>query len=106
MGLIGSIVVTKTLRLQIEHMGTHRTIVTLYGVPMGINEDYVGAFSTWYGQVEEVARILSKAGVPFADFAVQVIPNRTKFNEIPNILICRDKDFCRSSEMKAALLVV
>lgn len=53
---------------------------TLHGVPMDIKDDHVGgAFFALYGQVEEVARILSKAGLPTGDFSVQVILDRTQF---------------------------
>lgn len=66
--LSGSILRTKTLRLQTEYMGTRRTRVTLHGVSMDIKEDHVGDFFALYGQVEEVARILSKTDVPTGDF--------------------------------------
>lgn len=83
--------VTKALWLQTKYMGTLWTRVTLHSVPMDINKDHVEAFFASYGQVEEVTCILSKAGVPSRDFAVQVILDRMKFNKIPDILMCRDR---------------
>lgn len=87
--LAGSFLMTKSLWLQTEYVGTRQTRVTLHGEPMDINVDYVGAFFAMYGQVEEVARMTSKVGVPSGNFAVQVILDRTKFQEIPDILLCR-----------------
>lgn len=40
----GSVLTSKTLRLQIEYMGTRRTNVTVHGVPIDITEDRLGAF--------------------------------------------------------------
>lgn len=87
--LAGSILMMKLLWLQTEYMGTRQTRVTLHGAPMDINEDHVGAFFAMYGQVEEVAQMTSKAGIPSGDFIVQVILDRTKFHEISDILFCR-----------------
>lgn len=80
---------TKTLRLQTEYMDNCRARVTLHSVPMYIKDDHVGDFFTLYDQVDEVAWILSKSGVPTGDFLVQVILDRSKFQEIPDILMYR-----------------
>lgn len=56
-------------------------------MPLDINEDHVGAFLALFGQVQEVAHILSKAGVPSGHISIQVILDRIKFQEIPNILV-------------------
>lgn len=78
---------TKTLQLQTKYMSIRQTRITIHGVPLDINEDYVGAFLALHGQVEEVAHILSKAGVPSGQISIQVILYRIKFQEIPNILV-------------------
>lgn len=50
--LTGSIITTKMVGVQTEHIGTQRTKVTLHWMPMDVEEDHVGAFFTKYGQVE------------------------------------------------------
>lgn len=78
----------KALQLQTKYMGAHRTRITIHGLLLNLNKDHMGAFFVLYGQVEEVAHILC---VPSGDFSVQVILDRTKLQEIPDILVCRGK---------------
>lgn len=40
--LAGSVLITKSLCLQTEYMGTRRTKVTIHGVPVDISEDRMG----------------------------------------------------------------
>lgn len=67
-------------------MGTHGTRITIHRLLSNI-KDHMGAFFVLYGHLEEVTRIWC---VPSRDFSVQVILDRTKLQEIPDIL-CRGK---------------
>lgn len=78
----------KALQLQTKYMSTHRTRITIHGLLLNINKDHMGAFFVLYGQVEEAAHILC---VPSKNFSVQVILDRMKLQEIPDILVCRSK---------------
>lgn len=73
---------TKSLRLQTEYMGTRRTSLNLHGALMDINEDNVGTFFAMYWQREELARMKCKAYVSSRDFALQVILDKTNFQDI------------------------
>lgn len=39
--LAGSILTTKLVSMQTEYMGTRKTHITLHGVPMDVEEDFV-----------------------------------------------------------------
>lgn len=49
--LAGSIITTKIVRMQTEHMGTQRTKITLHWMPMDVEEDHVGTFFTCMGRL-------------------------------------------------------
>lgn len=63
--------------------------ITTHGVP--VDEDRLGAFFAQYGPVEEVPAIMSKAGIATGDFVLYITLTRQSFQDIPNILKCRDK---------------
>lgn len=42
--LVGSILLTKAVRLQTKYLGIRKTKVTLYGVPLYISKDHLGFF--------------------------------------------------------------
>lgn len=48
--LAGSIIMTKTVRLQTEYMGTCRTRIMVHGVPMDISENWMGHFLSNMGK--------------------------------------------------------
>lgn len=74
--LAGSILTTKSVRMQIEYMGIRRIKITLYGMTMDVEEDLVRLFFTNYGQVEE-------------DIILQLTTSHKCFLKIPDTLICQ-----------------
>lgn len=72
-------------------MGTCRTKVTILGVSVDISEDRMGSFFTKYSEVSEVKALMSKANIATGDMELYITVNRKNFQEIPNILVCRDK---------------
>lgn len=68
-------------------MGTRKTQLTLYGVPIFISEDHLGAFFSDYGPVKGVSSIKSKMGIATSDYEMVTL-TLPKFNEVPNIIIC------------------
>lgn len=72
-------------------MGTRRT-VTVHGVPIDISEDRLGAFFAHYGKVEKVTGVISKAGIATGDIVLEITLTCQNFIDIPNILMCREKD--------------
>lgn len=89
--LAGSVLNTKNLHLQTEDMGTCRTKVTIHGVSVDISEDRMGSFFTKYSEVSEVKALMSKANIATVDMELYITVNRKNFQEIPNILVCRDR---------------
>lgn len=83
--LAGSVLTSKTLRLQTVYMGTRRTNVTVHGVPIDISEDRLGAFFALYGKVEKVT------GIATGDVTIEITLTRKNFIDIPNILMCRER---------------
>lgn len=63
----------------------------MHGVPIDISEDRLGAFFAQYGKVEWVAGIVSKAGIATGDVLIEITLTRKNFNDIPNIIMCRDR---------------
>lgn len=61
------------------------------GMPVDITEERMRAFFVWYGQVEDVSAIISKAGITSGEFVLQETMTRKSLSEIPNILMCRKK---------------
>lgn len=55
-----------------EYMGTRKTWITLYWVPMYITEEYLGAFFSDYGPMEGVFPIRSKAGTVTSAFEIMM----------------------------------
>lgn len=72
-------------------MGTRKTKVRVYGIPVDITEDRMGTFFSQYEQVEEVSAVISKAGIATRDFVLQVTLTRRSIADIPNLLMCREK---------------
>lgn len=89
--LAGSVLFTKSIRLQTEYMGTCRTRVTIHGVPVDITTNRMGAFFTKYGEVNEVKALSSKSGIETGDMEVQITLDQHNFREIPNTLVCRKR---------------
>lgn len=86
--LSGSILTTKVVRLQSEHIGTRKTLVILHGVPMYISEDHLEASMVKYGSIEEVSSVKSQVGISTSDFQVMVTMSHKSFNKVPNVLTC------------------
>lgn len=89
--LAGSVLFTKSIRLQTEYMGTCRTRVTIHGVPVDITTNRMGSFFTKYGEVNEVKALSSKSGIETGDMEVQITLDQHNFREIPNTLVCRKR---------------
>lgn len=70
--MAGSILTNKNQRLQTEYMGSHKTKITVHGVPVDISEDRMGAFFSKFGKVEEVKALLGKPGIATGDVELQV----------------------------------
>lgn len=64
--------------------------MTVHRIPVDIPDDRMGAFFTKFGEVNEVKALSSKAGIETGDMEIQITLNRKDFQEIPNILVCRD----------------
>lgn len=60
--LDGSIVTTKSVRLQTEYMSTGKIKVTLH-TPMDILFDHLGTFFSKYGPVGDVSSVISKLSI-------------------------------------------
>lgn len=58
----------KSLRLNIEYIGTRKARVTVHGVPADITEDRMRAYFARYEQVEGVSTNISNAGIAIRDF--------------------------------------
>lgn len=72
-------------------MDTRRTNVTVHVVPIDISEDRQGAFFAQYGKVERVGGVISKAGISTGDALIEITLTRKNFNDIPNVIMCRDR---------------
>lgn len=48
------------IRLQTEYMGIRRMKITVYGMYLDITVDHAAVFFAKFGQVEDVAGVLSK----------------------------------------------
>lgn len=55
--LTGSILTTKSLRMQTEYMGTRKTKITLHRMPMDITDDHLGAYFSQYEPVGNVSPV-------------------------------------------------
>lgn len=64
---------------------------TNYCVPVGISQDRMEEFFAKYGQVQEVSAVRGKADIATGDIVLQIVFIRQSFQNIPNILTCRDK---------------
>lgn len=89
--MAGSTLVTKSVRLQTEYLGTRMTKVTVHGVPVDISGDRLGTFFSQYGYVEEVSAITGKTGIATGEFVLQVTLTRKGYNDIPNTLMCWER---------------
>lgn len=58
-----NILISKSVRLQTEYMGTWKTRITVPDVPMDMNEDRMRPFFAQYGQVNKVSAVMSKSGI-------------------------------------------
>lgn len=87
--LPGSRLTSKSVRLQMEYMGTIKTRITLQEVPMDISKDHLEAFFSQYLPVSEVSPLISKASIATRDFVLQVTVTLKSFLDIPDTLICR-----------------
>lgn len=86
--LASSVLITKTLRVQTEYMGTQKTRITLHRVPMYIAEDNLGAFFFDYILVEGVSPIRSRADIATSYYEIMVTFSGPKFNKFPNVITC------------------
>ncbi|CAE1242006.1 unnamed protein product [Acanthosepion pharaonis] len=84
--LAGSILSTKSVRLQTEYLGTRKTKVILHGGPLFISLDHLGFFFSKFGEVASVSAVKSKAGIATEDVEVIVTVTRKNFVAIPNVL--------------------
>lgn len=72
-------------------MGTRKTKVRVYGMPVDITEYRMGTFFAQYEQIEEVSAVISKASIASGDFVLQITLTRRSIADIPNILMYREK---------------
>lgn len=80
--LARSLLISKSVRIQTEYMGTLRTRMTVYAVPVDITENRLGAYFSNFGLVEAVSPIMSKACITTGDFVPQVTMDRKCFLDI------------------------
>lgn len=80
--------ITKSVRLQMEYMGTRRTKVTLHREPLYITENHFGFFFAKFREVVDISSVKSKVGIATGDFEVTVTLTKKNFMDIPNVLIC------------------
>lgn len=83
--LVGSILTTKSIRLQTEYMGTQTTMIPLYIVPMDLREEQLEVF---FGQVRDISAAARKTGIVTGNYILQVTMTRKNFLDISNILSC------------------
>lgn len=80
--LTGNVLLASSLRFQTEYIGTRRTNITVYGVPVDITEGGIGAFFAKYGPVDDVSVVKSKSGIATGDMVLQVVLTRQTFLDI------------------------
>lgn len=85
--LAGSVLTTKTVRLQTDYM-----VSMLHGVHMDVTRGELDGFLLPFGQVAEVAVVAGKNGIPTGDYVFQVTLTRTNFSQVSDILT--SKSFC------------
>lgn len=69
----------KSVRLQTEYLETRRRRITVHSVPVNINEDWMRAIFTKYGQVDVVSALISKSGNVTGDTVLQGTMTRQSF---------------------------
>lgn len=79
-----SILTTNSMRMQTKDMGTRKTKVTLYRVPLYISEDHLRYFFAKFHEVTVVSSIKSKTSI----IEIMLTLTRKKFMEILNVLLC------------------
>lgn len=82
--LAGSILTTKSVKLQMEYLGTWKTKIMLPGVTFDISEEHLEAF-LHIADVRIVISAMSKADIAARDVFLQVTMPCKCFMDISNI---------------------
>ena len=83
---------TQLYRLQPEYMGKRRTTITIHNVPHEATEREIGAFFSFYGDVEEVCQHVGKTGLRFGDYTLKLSVTQEKYFKLPDTVRCDGRE--------------
>ena len=82
---------TKTLRFQPEYMGRRRVRARVYGVPIPLFDEYLGAIFSDYGEEVVLAPEIGRYGQRTGEIIVTLLATKDDTEKIPDILKIRNR---------------
>lgn len=89
--LAGIVLTTRSVRLQTDYMGLQKIRMILQGVPMNLTEERLGT-SPSSARSRMSPPLKPKTGIATEEYVLQGVMSRKDFNDILNILTCRDRN--------------
>ena len=84
-------IATRFSRLQPEYRGKRRIKVTVCNVSMQLSGDFLAAYLSIYGGVEQVTQVISNIGTAYGDYVFIMCLDRGEFNNVPHLIKYRDQ---------------